>query len=99
MWLNDNDGWDESPDNSKTNLKVSLILLIGVPIALNVMYYAFAAKYGKLDEEDTEKKSSNGKATGSEKGKKKTKDKEKDSMTKRERRLSSRMDKVKIGRK
>jgi len=53
--INDNEHLDTAPDNSWTNLKVSMFLLLGVPIILNVIYYAFAMKYGDLDDDEDEK--------------------------------------------
>ena len=58
--LNENPNIEQAPDNSWTNLKISLFLLIGVPIILNVMYYAFAKKYGTLDEDEKSEKRKGG---------------------------------------
>ena len=81
--INGNPGYDESPDNSKTNLKISLVLLLGVPIILNVMYYVFASKYESLEggegDKGGSKKGGSGKNEDGQKG-------------------SSREDKVKIGK-
>ena len=50
LYLTDNPGWDAAPDNSKTNLYGSLILLLGVPIILNVIYYIVISKSESMGE-------------------------------------------------
>jgi len=87
--LNGNPGYDEAPENSRTNLKISLVLLLGVPLMLNVMYYVFASRYGTLEAD--EKKDGSG-TDGKGKGQGKGTGKEKDGKG------SSRDEKVKIGR-
>lgn len=52
--LNNNPGYDSAPANSRTNLKISVFLLLGVPIILNVMYYYAVARYAKMENEDAE---------------------------------------------
>ncbi len=89
LYVNDNPGFEKAPDNAKTNLKVSLVLLLGIPIILNVFYYAFAAKYGTLDEKDGNQTASktSGKSPGV--GKERKSEKER----------SKREEKVKIGKR
>lgn len=97
--INGNDGWDAAPDNSKTNLKVSLVLLLGIPILLNVLYYIFSMKLEPLEDDGKEGKGTSGgkKDTGKSKDPgKKGKGEAKGSGS---RSHSSREDKVKIGKK
>ena len=58
LYISGNDGYNEAEDNAKMSLKISLVILVGVPLTLNIMYYAFAAKYGTLEKEDGKKGSS-----------------------------------------
>ena len=110
--INGNDGYDEAPDNSKTDLKISLVLLLGVPIALNIMYYAFASKYGTLEQGDEKKGSSGGDANKGSSGRDANKGSSgrdankgssgadaKGSGGGRDKHLSKRSEKVKIGKK
>jgi len=97
--INGNDGWDAAPDNSKTNLKVSLFLLLGIPILLNVLYYIFSLKLEPLEDEEKDGKGKADTKKGDGKGKdpgKKGKGGDKGSGSRSQ---SSREDKVKIGKK
>ncbi len=78
---NDNEHIDTAPDNSWTNLKISLVLMIGLPITLNVLWVVYAHKYGVLEEENEKDKKKSGDTT---KGKKQ---------------LSSRSEKIKLGKR
>lgn len=90
--VNDNDGAKEAPDNSWTNLKLSMVLLLGVPIILNVIYYAFVLKYGTIEDDQKNKGGSNdSKGSGSGGG-------GKDGDEKKKKKHSTREDKVRIGR-
>jgi len=88
--LNNNVNIDQAPDNSWTNLKISMVLLLGVPLTLNVLYYFYAIKYGTPEEEEEEE-------GGEEKGKEKKLQNAQKSTTGKQ--LSKRADRVKIGRK
>ncbi|MCK4614100.1 MAG: S26 family signal peptidase [Thermoplasmata archaeon] len=59
--IKNNENLGDAPENSWKNLKISLFLIIGVPIILNVMYYAFAKKYGTLDEDEETQEARKGK--------------------------------------
>ncbi len=68
--MNHNEHIGDAPENSWTDLKISLFLLIGVPVILNLMYYAAAMKYGTEDDEEDEKgKGGNGKGSNDRSGK------------------------------